>query len=82
MFDPNTPLTNQDLPLVQTFDLSWAWPIEFVGIWQGYPDYTGYIQTGGTTNTDWNDEANTDSQYIWEGQLLQDDGYFGQNHLF
>lgn len=63
--DPNSPLLNEDLPLVQTFDVTWDWPLEFSGIWLGYPDYVDFIKTGGTTNTDWYLEENREDTHLW-----------------
>ena len=64
-YDPGNPMVGYDLPLVQTFDVSWDWPIEFSAIWRGYPDYVNHIATGGTENLDWLDENNADTSYLW-----------------
>ncbi|MCP4166941.1 MAG: DUF11 domain-containing protein [Chloroflexi bacterium] len=64
-YDPTTPLLGYDLPLAQTFNPDWHWPSEYNGIWHGYPDYVDFTDSGGTTNLDWFDSANADTQYLW-----------------
>ena len=63
--DPSSPLIGYDLPLAQTFSPGWEWPIEFKGLWKGYPNYVDYIGSGGSTNQDWYLEANADSNWLW-----------------
>ncbi len=65
VYDPTSPMMGQDLPLAQTFPAEWRWPEEFIGIWNGYPDYPGYINTGGTNNTNWNELEQAAGVHIW-----------------
>ncbi len=65
VYDATSPMIGQDLPLAQTFPAEWRWPEEFIGIWNGYPDYPGYINTGGTNNTDWNQLERAAGTHIW-----------------
>ena len=65
VYDPATPLLGYDLPMAQTFDTGWLWPIEFSGIGRGYPDYVSYVGIGGTSNLDWWHLENADSQWLW-----------------
>ncbi len=64
-YDATSPMMGQDLPLAQSFPAEWRWPEEFIGIWNGYPDYPGYINTGGTSNTDWNKLEMAQGIHIW-----------------
>ncbi len=64
-FNPTTPLLGHDLPLSQVFDPSWRWPIEYEGIWMGYPGYVGYINSGGRGNQDWFASRKAVAQWLW-----------------
>ncbi len=64
-YDPESPMLGQDLPLAQSFPAQWRWPEEFIGIWKGYPDYTTYINTGGTANTNWNLLERARGEQLW-----------------
>jgi LruC domain-containing protein len=63
--DPTSPLIGYDLPLAQTFSPGWEWPVEFSGLWKGYPNYVDYIGSGGTTNQDWFLSQNADTNWLW-----------------
>ncbi len=63
--DPNSPLLGYDLPLAQTFSDGWQWPVEFMGIWRGYEQYTGHIGSGKTDFVDWWLPENATTQWIW-----------------
>jgi LruC domain-containing protein len=63
--DPTSPLIGYDLPLAQIFLPGWEWPIEFSGLWKGYPNYVDYIGSGGTTNQDWFLSQNADTNWLW-----------------
>jgi LruC domain-containing protein len=63
--DPSSPLIGYDLPLAQSFSPGWEWPIEFNGLWIGYPNYVDYIGTGGSTNLDWYLAENAISSWLW-----------------
>jgi LruC domain-containing protein len=63
--DPDSPLIGYDLPLAQTFSPGWEWPIEFSGLWKGYPNYVDYIGSGGSTNQDWYLAENAVSSWLW-----------------
>ncbi len=64
-YDRSTPLLGYDLPLAHIFDSTWVWPAEFYGIWQGYPDYVAYVESGGTQNPDWWSLANAVPRWLW-----------------
>jgi LruC domain-containing protein len=63
--DPNSPLLGYDLPLAQTFSDGWQWPVEFMGIWRGYEQYTNHIGSGKTDFVDWWRPENAKTQWIW-----------------
>ncbi len=65
VYDPESPMMGQDLPLAQSFPANWRWPEEFIGIWKGYPDYTRYINTGGSSNRDWNELDRARGEQLW-----------------
>lgn len=69
--DPTSPLLGYDLPLAQAFYPGWEWPIEFMGLWRGYPNYVDYIGSGGATNSDWYLPQNADSQWLWSPSIYQ-----------
>ena len=48
-----SPLYQRDLPLAQSFAHSWNWPLEERAIWTAYPQYSAYITSGGTLNSNW-----------------------------
>ena len=63
--DPASPLVGYDLPLAQTFEPGWQWPIEFRGIWRGYPKYVDFVGSGSTANQDrWRPE-NAVPAWLW-----------------
>jgi LruC domain-containing protein/fimbrial isopeptide formation D2 family protein/uncharacterized repeat protein (TIGR01451 family) len=64
-YDPGNAMVGYDLPLVQTFDVTWDWPVEFVGIWRGYPQYVNHVSSGRAAFNDWYSEDNADTQYLW-----------------
>ncbi|MCA9917553.1 MAG: DUF11 domain-containing protein, partial [Anaerolineales bacterium] len=60
--EAGNPMIGYDLPLAHKFENSWVWPTELVGIWNGYPNYVAYVASGGTSNGDWFDLANAQTQ--------------------
>ncbi|MDM8518552.1 DUF4842 domain-containing protein [Anaerolineales bacterium HSG6] len=69
--DESSPLLGYDLPLAQTFYLGWEWPLEFRGIWRGYPNYVDYIGSGGTINMDWYLPQYADADWLWSPDIYQ-----------
>jgi LruC domain-containing protein/uncharacterized repeat protein (TIGR01451 family) len=63
--DASTPLKGYDLPLAQVFTGNWRWPIEYAGIWRAYPQYTGYVGSGGTQNRQWAADTNAATSWVW-----------------
>jgi LruC domain-containing protein/uncharacterized repeat protein (TIGR01451 family) len=63
--DPGNPMLGYDLPLAQTFYPGWKWPLEFAGIWRGYPYYANFIGSGGTTYQDWYAPEYALNQGLW-----------------
>lgn len=68
-FDATTPLRGYDLPLAQTFNTTWRWPLEYAGIWRGYGKFTRFIQSGNTSNKDWFLPANANASALWGGPI-------------
>jgi hypothetical protein len=67
-YEVNNPMIGYDLPLAQVFYDSWRWPIEFAGLWRGYPEYVYYYGSGGTTNQSWHNEASSAPSWLWLNQ--------------
>ncbi|NCF69284.1 MAG: LruC domain-containing protein [Chloroflexi bacterium] len=67
-YDASNPMLGYDLPLAQVFYDTWKWPLEFAGLWRGYPRYVDYFGSGGTTNQDWNISANSLPDWLWLNQ--------------
>jgi LruC domain-containing protein/uncharacterized repeat protein (TIGR01451 family)/fimbrial isopeptide formation D2 family protein len=72
-FNPNTPLLGHDLPLAQVFRPAWRWPIEYEGIWMGYPGYVGHINSGGRGNRNWFDSRKAATQWLWHAGAAPSD---------
>lgn len=64
-YDAASPLIGFDLPLAQLFPSDWQWPIEFAGIWRGYPAYSKYIFSGGSTDTNWYLPQRANKSWLW-----------------
>jgi len=67
-YDATNPMLGFDLPLAQVFFDAWKWPLEFAGLWRGYPRYVDYFGSGGTTNQNWNNAANSIPDWLWLNQ--------------
>ena len=68
VYESNNPMLGYDLPLAQVFYDGWKWPIEFAGIWRGYPRYVNYFGSGGTSHQDWYSAAKSVPQWLWAYQ--------------
>ena len=67
-YDATNPMLGYDLPLAQVFNDTWKWPIEFAGLWRGYPRYVDYFGSGGTTNQNWHNAGNSVPEWLWLNQ--------------
>ena len=67
VYDRTSPLVGYDLPLAQAFPVAWHWPIEYIGIWQAYPQFTRYIMTAGREQAQWYELSAGVASRIWAG---------------
>ncbi len=67
-YDRTSPLVGYDLPLAQAFPTAWRWPIEYIGIWQAYPQFTRFIATAGREQASWYQSGAAVSERIWSGR--------------
>ncbi|MEM8860120.1 MAG: DUF4842 domain-containing protein, partial [Chloroflexota bacterium] len=67
-FDADSPLIGYNLPFGFTFDEEWTWPVEFQGIWNAYPEFVNFMDSGFSQNTDWFTAENSNGSYLWSNR--------------
>lgn len=50
---PGSPLIGYSLKLSQHVPADWKWPLEYIPIWEAFPDFTTFISSGESENRDW-----------------------------
>ncbi|MEM8860084.1 MAG: FG-GAP-like repeat-containing protein, partial [Chloroflexota bacterium] len=64
-FDATSPLLGQSLPLGFTFEEGWNWPHEFKGVWNAYPEFVDFIESGRADYLDWYESEKAVEPNLW-----------------